>query len=372
MLSLAIGLGVGLARGGTLSALARVHVQRPWLFAALVLVLAVGGLVPDLHGPAWIVAAVLAALFAGMNNRLPGLGLLVAGIIANAAVITANGGQMPVSLWQAQHAGVPIKDIMTSAFHTPADGGTRLRLLSDIIPFAFPGVPAVLSVGDVVIAAALAVFGAVTPVRAWRTLQARRNAALAGALPAVYGGTDRPTDDDESVTVLAGPGTGTTWDDPDGDRTSPDGSTDHRGGPGAFDYPGSPHDHGSSHEHGSSAYDESPENLDDDGYGGVSDQERRGAGPDFGGATAGLAQASGDDDEYDPYDVTGFEASRHDSGASRNDDPWDDNLDPPGHTPSDRSSTGRSEPDSRPPRQTSVSREPTPSSEARSPYSSSS
>ncbi|WP_225437919.1 DUF5317 domain-containing protein [Candidatus Frankia nodulisporulans] len=187
-----IGLGVGLARGGTLSALARVHVQQPLLFAAVILALAVGGLVPALHSVAWIVAAVLAALFAGMNNRLPGLGLLVAGIIANAAVITANGGQMPVSLWQAQHAGVPANDILRSAFHTPADGDSSLRLLSDIIPFALPGVPAVLSIGDVLIAAALGVFGAVTPVRAWRTLQARRNAALAGALPAAYGGPPRP------------------------------------------------------------------------------------------------------------------------------------------------------------------------------------
>ncbi|MCK9924080.1 DUF5317 domain-containing protein [Frankia sp. AgPm24] len=192
VLTLVIGLGVGLARGGTLSALARVHVQQPLLFAALILAVAVGGLVPALHSVAWIVAAVLAALFAGMNNRLPGLGLLVAGIIANAAVITANGGQMPVSLWQAQHAGVPANDILRSAFHTPADGDTSLRLLSDIIPFALPGVPAVLSIGDVLIAAALGVFGAVTPVRAWRTLQARRNAALAGALPAAYGGPPRP------------------------------------------------------------------------------------------------------------------------------------------------------------------------------------
>lgn len=191
VLTLVCGLVVGLARGGTLGAFARVHVYRPWLFAVLVLVLAVGGLVPALHSPAWIAAAVLAALFAGMNNRLPGLGLLVTGIIANAAVITANGGEMPVSLWGAHRARVPVDDILASAFHTPAGGGTSLRLLSDLIPFPFPGVPAVLSVGDVAIAAALGVFGAVTPVRAFRTLQARRNAALAGALPPMYGGTGR-------------------------------------------------------------------------------------------------------------------------------------------------------------------------------------
>ncbi len=190
MLTLVCGLGVGLARGGTLGALARVHVLRPWLFASVILVLAVGGLVPALHSPAWIVAAVLAALFAGMNNRLPGLGLLVTGIIANAAVITVNGGQMPVSLWGADRAGVPIGDILTSAFHSPAGDGTSLRLLSDIIPLPFPGVPAVVSVGDVAMAAALGLFGAVTPVRAWRTLRARRQAALTGASLAGYGDAD--------------------------------------------------------------------------------------------------------------------------------------------------------------------------------------
>ncbi|WP_232291782.1 DUF5317 domain-containing protein [Frankia sp. QA3] len=207
VLTLVCGLGVGLARGGTLGALARVHVLRPWLFAAVILVLAVGGLVPALHSPAWIVAAVLAALFAGMNNRLPGLGLLVTGIIANAAVITANGGQMPVSLWGADRAGVPIDDILASAFHSPAGDGTSLRLLSDIIPLPFPGVPAVVSIGDVAIAAALGLFGAVTPVRAWRTLQARRQGALTGAPPPGYGGADGLTGYDGHA----------GWDDPDDD-----------------------------------------------------------------------------------------------------------------------------------------------------------
>ncbi len=176
VLTLLCGLGVGLAHGGTLGALARIHVSRPWLLAAAVLVLAIGRLVPALHGPAWIAAAVVTALFASANNRLPGLGLLVTGLISNAAVITANGGQMPVSRWGADRAGVPISDILASAFHTPAGDGTTLRLLSDIIPLPLPWTPAVVSVGDVAIAAALGLFGAIAPVRAWRTLQARRHA----------------------------------------------------------------------------------------------------------------------------------------------------------------------------------------------------
>lgn len=366
MLTLVIGLGVGLARGGTLSALARVHVQQPLLFATLVLVLAVGGLVPALHSVAWIVAAVLAALFAGMNNRLPGLGLLVAGIIANAAVITANGGQMPVSLWQAQHAGVPIHDILNSAFHTPAGDDTSLRLLSDIIPFAFPGVPAVLSIGDVLIAAALGVFGAVTPVRARRTLQARRNAALAGALPANYGGSGRPAGRDTSAPAGAHPGTDLADDDSwdyvkvahPRDATADGLDPDEPEGPNHPNHPNDlddPNDLDTRGDHGDPDAHEGQDDQDaDSGRGGPDDlgdredsgglEDAEDADPDDRG------HAPRDGDGYDPYDISVYRtpedataaegaaragtARDRDTAVSGQDDPWGDGPSPrqPGAT----------------------------------------
>ncbi|WP_235497697.1 MULTISPECIES: DUF5317 domain-containing protein [unclassified Frankia] len=211
---------MGLARGGTLDALSRVYVARPPLFVAAVAVLAVGRLIGPLHGPAWILASACLVVFTLTNRRLPGLGLLCAGVILNAAVINANGGDMPVSAWAADRAGVPIEEITASHFHTVADSQTSLRLLSDILPLPMPGSAAVVSFGDVLMAAGLGLFGGVGPARARRTLQARMVAGL-----------DRPrrtanADSAERGTRAGGaataaePGRGTVADEPvqDGGR----------------------------------------------------------------------------------------------------------------------------------------------------------
>jgi hypothetical protein len=170
-------------RGGTLDALGRVHIGRPVLFAAAGLALAAGRLIPALHSAGWILATVLIAVFAAANRRLPGLTLLLTGIALNAIVITANGGEMPVSLWAADRAGVPSAEIHSSDYHSPAGSDAVLRPVSDVIPLAFPSVPAVLSIGDVFIASGLGLFGAVAPVRARRTLEARRRGRPAHRRP---------------------------------------------------------------------------------------------------------------------------------------------------------------------------------------------
>ncbi|WP_242424320.1 DUF5317 domain-containing protein [Frankia sp. EI5c] len=170
---------MGLARGGTLDALSRVYVAWPALFAAVVAALALGRLIGPLHGPAWILASVGLVTFALVNLRLPGLPLLCVGVILNAVVISSNGGDMPVSAWAARKAGVPVGEIETSRFHTVADSGTSLRVLGDILPLPTPGAAAVVSLGDVLMAAGLGLFGGVAPVRARRTLQARVVAGLA-------------------------------------------------------------------------------------------------------------------------------------------------------------------------------------------------
>jgi hypothetical protein len=179
LLTLFIGIAIGLVRGGTLDALGRIQISRPLLFGAALLALAVGRLVPALHAAGWILATMLIALFTAANRRLPGLHLLLIGITLNAIVITANGGKMPVSLWGADRAGVPSADIRASDYHTPSGADTVLRPATDVIPLAFPSVPAVLSIGDVFIASGLGLFGAVAPVRARRTLAARRRGRAA-------------------------------------------------------------------------------------------------------------------------------------------------------------------------------------------------
>lgn len=203
LLTLLCGLAVGLARGGTLDALSRVHVARPWVFVGVLVVLAVGRLVGALHSPAWILASAGLVVFAVANRRLPGLPLLCAGVLLNALVISANSGDMPVSAWAADRAGVSVQSIRDSHFHTVAGGDTSLRLISDILPLPTPGAPAVVSLGDVLMAAGLGMFGAVAPVRARRTLQARLAAGLArprraaGAPDTNGHGADDGDDDDE-------------------------------------------------------------------------------------------------------------------------------------------------------------------------------
>jgi hypothetical protein len=174
VLSLVGGVVVGVVRGGTLDALGRIRVFLPVLFVLAGVVLLVGWAVPSLYSAAWVFATGLLALFAAANPRLPGLPLLLAGLALNALVIVANGGQMPVSSWATDQAGAP-SQVIQDARHEPADRSTVLRPATDVIPLAFPGVPAVVSAGDVLAAAGLALFGASAPVRARRTLDARRS-----------------------------------------------------------------------------------------------------------------------------------------------------------------------------------------------------
>ncbi len=166
VLALVGGVTVGLIRGGTLDALVRVYVSRPWMFVATIAALSVSRFIPGLYAAAWVLATVAVALFAAANSRLPGVGLLWAGIALNTVVILANGGQMPVSLWAAERAGVSASEIYASAQHTPGDDNTVLRPATDVIPLAFPGAGAVISIGDVLAAAGVGMFGAVAPVRA--------------------------------------------------------------------------------------------------------------------------------------------------------------------------------------------------------------
>jgi hypothetical protein len=174
-LALAIGLMIGLVRGGTINALRRVHVARPRLGLAVPLALATAYLVPGLLVPGWIVATALFALFAAVNSRLPGLSLVLAGMALNMVVITANG-RMPVSIYQAERIGIDATDIESSRVVEPANSDTLLAPVGDVIPFPFPGARSVVSIGDILLASGAGLFGATAPVRALRTLEARRRA----------------------------------------------------------------------------------------------------------------------------------------------------------------------------------------------------
>ncbi len=101
---LVLGMAVALARGGSLLALAHHRWRLPLLPIAAV-VLQVVGFLPDeaaseagrtfsavMHGCSYL----LAVAFIWANRRTPWLWLMALGVAANAAVILANGGFMPV------------------------------------------------------------------------------------------------------------------------------------------------------------------------------------------------------------------------------------------------------------------------------------
>src|SRR5439155_19082404 len=106
----------------------------------------------------------LAGLWA--NREQPGFALAFVGILLNAVAVTTNGGYMPV--WQPSivAAGLPISEVGT-AFHNivgiAAGGGIPSNFLAeagplgDIIPIPVPGLRNVASIGDLFLAAGLAV-----------------------------------------------------------------------------------------------------------------------------------------------------------------------------------------------------------------------
>lgn len=174
VLVLVVGVVIGLVRGGTLTALGRIYVTRPRLFLGALAALVLGRLVPGLHSLGWIVATVLMALFAAANSRLPGLSLLLAGLALNAVVVTANGGRMPVTTADALRAGVSLAAVDDNRLLERDPPDPALRVATDVIPLPLPVAPSVVSLGDVLLSAGLGLFGAVAPLRARRTLEARR------------------------------------------------------------------------------------------------------------------------------------------------------------------------------------------------------
>ena len=156
--AIGIGLLVGRAAGGRISALADIHVR--WWG------LAVGGLVFQVllfgplaarvgdAGPALYVASSSLVFIAMLRNLgLPGFPILAVGAALNMLVVVANGGYMPSSphAWELLNgvAAIPATDFSNSILIGP---GTTLPFLADVyvlprpVPFAN-----VFSVGDVLI-----------------------------------------------------------------------------------------------------------------------------------------------------------------------------------------------------------------------------
>ncbi|MEO8273772.1 MAG: MFS transporter [Chloroflexota bacterium] len=182
ILSLAIGLGLGLLAGGSFNNLASVKLRLvQLLFLGLLLRYATQFAIEN--GSAIADAARL-PLFAGgfllllvglwMNREQPGLPLAFVGILLNAIAIVSNGGFMPVWEPSVLAAGFPATEL-GSAFHKivgaapgggiPSDFLALAGPLGDIIPIPIPFIRNVASIGDLFLAAGLAFFLFATTVR---------------------------------------------------------------------------------------------------------------------------------------------------------------------------------------------------------------
>lgn len=159
VLALLGGLVVGRLRGLRLHRFGAVGLRHPWLALAGAAAQLAGLALPSGYGVALAVSAALVLAFVAANRTVPGLLLVGAGLAANAVVVAANG-QMPVSAAAARSAGVSVAGLAGDPRHTGATPATRLRALGDVVPVPLPVGAAVLSPGDVLVAAGLGLFGA--------------------------------------------------------------------------------------------------------------------------------------------------------------------------------------------------------------------
>jgi hypothetical protein len=163
IIALALGLFTGLTNGGSLYGLASLRLKFAWLILiALIVQLVIfsplrppmpGYVLPILH----MISLVMALVVALLNLPLPGMQLMVLGLILNLSVTAANGGLMPASiegylyLGDAERAAT-LRTQGSINNVTALTPESRLPILADIIPLPFPlPRPALYSLGDMAI-----------------------------------------------------------------------------------------------------------------------------------------------------------------------------------------------------------------------------
>lgn len=160
---LALATAVGVAAGGRPAALTRVPLAGWRLLAGAAACQVAGSVGVRVSGsgvPYAVGSLAAVALLIGFllhNAALPGVPLVALGLLANTVVVLANGA-MPVSRWAAARAGVDLTDIAggTDARHVVAGAASSARALGDIVPVRIPWFPEVVSPGDVLVVAGLA------------------------------------------------------------------------------------------------------------------------------------------------------------------------------------------------------------------------
>lgn len=162
--SVALGVGVGLLRGGKLGRLASLQVRYWWVVVGafllkFALVRFSSGTFVQAYGPYLHILVYLAlVLVVLLNLGLPRMKLFLGGVLMNATAVLLNGGRMPVygdtlvALGKAEDieaisAGVDITHIIVAP-------STAVPFLGDWVPVPLP-FPTAASPGDVVLALGL-------------------------------------------------------------------------------------------------------------------------------------------------------------------------------------------------------------------------
>ena len=163
---------VALLRGGKLALLSQVKLKGAWLiplaFLMQVFVVFVpGGRTNGLSDPAallTLVSYLVLMVAVIINRRLPGMALIGMGLLANLAVIAANGGFMPIEPHIVQLLGHSVRvQALEPGYrvHQAKDvillrEDTRLWILSDILVIPPPSpLRSAFSLGDVLLIAGL-------------------------------------------------------------------------------------------------------------------------------------------------------------------------------------------------------------------------
>jgi Family of unknown function (DUF5317) len=195
LLSLAAGVAIGYARGGSLAGLARLPLRRNRLLLTALSLSVLGVLCGWLWEPLLGVLSALSwltvAFYAWVNRAVPGAALVAIGLAANGLVLLLNGA-VPVSADAATRAGADPIAVVGPAGREPMGPDTLLPWLGKTVPVAFPPRPEVVSPGDVAVAAGLAVIAGLGMAR---TTGRREENPLADA-EAVDAGDGHETIDD--------------------------------------------------------------------------------------------------------------------------------------------------------------------------------
>ena len=195
-----LGLLLGLLAGGSLRNLAEIRLRWTGLLVAAVVIrfATEAALDAQIDAVEALRLPLLASAFGVLlvtlwvNRSYPGLSLAFLGVLANALVILANGGYMPIWAPALAAAGLTEADV-NRAFHTIVDAGAsdflgRLLILGDVIPVPVEIIRNVYSLGDLFLTLGLAFFLFAGVVRVPSVIEEEEDAELRRRLAAEQAG----------------------------------------------------------------------------------------------------------------------------------------------------------------------------------------